>query len=44
VRLLGGVLGPLEREQQDQLLRLLQRLTGELEDDARAAFVPPRES
>lgn len=38
------LLAPLEREQQDQLLRLLQRLTGELEDDARAAFVPPSES
>jgi DNA-binding MarR family transcriptional regulator len=32
---------PLDREQQEQLLQLLQLLTGELEDEARAAFVPP---
>lgn len=35
------VLAPLDREQQAQLLELLQRLTGALEDDARAAFVRP---
>lgn len=32
---------PLAPEQQEQLLSLLQLLTGELEDEARAAFVPP---
>ena len=31
----------LDRDQQEQLLGLLQLLTGELEDEARAAFVPP---
>ena len=36
------LLAPLDRAQQVQLLELLQLLTGELEDDARAAFVPPR--
>lgn len=36
------LLAPLDRNQQSQLLELLQLLTGELEDDARAAFVPPR--
>ncbi len=36
------LLAPLDRTQQTQLLDLLQQLTGELEDDARAAFVPPR--
>lgn len=36
------LLAPLDREQQHQLLDLLQLLTGELEDHARAAFVPPR--
>jgi DNA-binding MarR family transcriptional regulator len=36
------LLAPLDRTQQTQLLDLLQLLTGELEDDARAAFVPPR--
>ncbi|HSV47328.1 MAG TPA: MarR family transcriptional regulator [Ramlibacter sp.] len=36
------LLAPLDRAQQAQLLELLQLLTGELEDDARAAFVPPR--
>ncbi|HYF18100.1 MAG TPA: MarR family transcriptional regulator [Ramlibacter sp.] len=35
------LMAPLDREQQQQLLDLLQRLTGELEGDARAAFVPP---
>jgi DNA-binding MarR family transcriptional regulator len=35
------LLGPLDRDQQEQLIHLLQLLTGELEDDARAAFVPP---
>lgn len=34
-------LAPLDREQQEQLLELLQLLTGELEDEARAAFIPP---
>ncbi|MBI2768499.1 MAG: MarR family transcriptional regulator [Burkholderiales bacterium] len=34
------LLAPLDAAQQAQLLDLLQRLTGELEDDARAAFVP----
>jgi DNA-binding MarR family transcriptional regulator len=35
------LMAPLDREQQEQLLHLLQLLTGELEDEARAAFVPP---
>ncbi|MES3000097.1 MAG: MarR family transcriptional regulator [Pseudomonadota bacterium] len=35
------LLAPLGKDQQTQLLDLLQLLTGELEDDARAAFVPP---
>ena len=35
------LMAPLSREQQGQLLHLLQLLTGELEDEARAAFVPP---
>jgi MarR family transcriptional regulator, lower aerobic nicotinate degradation pathway regulator len=35
------LLAPLDRDQQVQLVELLQLLTGELEDDARAAFVPP---
>ena len=35
------LLAPLDRAQQDQLIDLLQLLTGELEDHARAAFVPP---
>jgi DNA-binding MarR family transcriptional regulator len=35
------LLGPLGRDQQDQLIHLLQLVTGELEDHARAAFVPP---
>ncbi|MCY7320155.1 MAG: MarR family transcriptional regulator [Ramlibacter sp.] len=34
------LLAPLDREQQAQLLQLLQQLTGKLENDARAAFVP----
>lgn len=36
------LMAPLDRQQQDQLIALLQLLTGELEDEARAAFVPPR--
>jgi DNA-binding MarR family transcriptional regulator len=35
------LMGPLDRTQQQQLISLLQQLTGELEDHARAAFVPP---
>lgn len=35
------LMGPLDRNQQDQLLELLQLLTGGLEEEARAAFVPP---
>jgi MarR family transcriptional regulator, lower aerobic nicotinate degradation pathway regulator len=35
------LLAPLDKAQQVQLVELLQLLTGELEDDARAAFVPP---
>ncbi len=35
------LLAPLDRAERVQLVKLLQRLTGELEDDARAAFVPP---
>jgi DNA-binding MarR family transcriptional regulator len=35
------LMAPLDREQQEELLHLLQLLTGELEDEARAAFVPP---
>lgn len=35
------LMAPLDRAQQAQLLELLQLLTGELEDEARAAFVPP---
>lgn len=35
------LLAPLDKDQQTQLLALLQLLTGELEEDARAAFVPP---
>jgi MarR family transcriptional regulator, lower aerobic nicotinate degradation pathway regulator len=35
------LMAPLDRQQQEQLLELLQLLTGELEDEARAAFVPP---
>lgn len=35
------LMAPLARDQQEQLLHLLQLLTGELEDEARAAFVPP---
>jgi DNA-binding MarR family transcriptional regulator len=35
------LLAPLEKSRQLQLIELLQQLTGELEDDARAAFVPP---
>lgn len=35
------LMSPLDRGQQAQLLELLQLLTGELEDEARAAFVPP---
>lgn len=35
------LLSPLDRGQQEQLIQLLQLLTGELEEDARASFVPP---
>ena len=35
------LMAPLDKEQQAQLLDLLQLLTGELEEEARAAFVPP---
>lgn len=35
------LLAPLDKAQQAQLLGLLQLLTGELEDEARASFVPP---
>jgi DNA-binding MarR family transcriptional regulator len=35
------LMAPLDQQQQDQLLGLLQLLTGELEGQARAAFVPP---
>ena len=35
------LMSPLSAAQQTQLLGLLQQLTGALEDDARAAFVPP---
>ncbi len=35
------LMAPLDKAQQVQLLELLQLLTGELEDEARAAFVPP---
>jgi MarR family transcriptional regulator, lower aerobic nicotinate degradation pathway regulator len=37
------LLAPLDKSQQAQLVQLLQLLTGELEDEARAAFVPPGE-
>ena len=32
------LMAPLDKDQQEQLLHLLQLLTGELEDEARAAF------
>jgi DNA-binding MarR family transcriptional regulator len=35
------LLGPLDKAQQQQLIDLLQLLTGELEEEARAAFIPP---
>jgi MarR family transcriptional regulator, lower aerobic nicotinate degradation pathway regulator len=35
------LLAPLDKAQQAQLVELLQLLTGELEEDARAAFVRP---
>ena len=35
------LLAPLDKAQQAQLVALLQLLTGELEEHARAAFVPP---
>jgi DNA-binding MarR family transcriptional regulator len=35
------LMAPLDREQQAKLVELLQLLTGELEEQARAAFVPP---
>lgn len=37
----GRLMAPLTGPQQAQLLELLQLLTGELEEQARAAFVPP---
>ena len=36
------LMAPLDKTQQAQLVGLLQLLTGELEEDARAAFVPPQ--
>lgn len=38
------LMSPLSAAQQAQLLSLLQRLTGALEEDARAAFLPPERS
>jgi MarR family transcriptional regulator, lower aerobic nicotinate degradation pathway regulator len=38
------LLAPLDRAQQAELIHLLQLVTGELEDDARAAFIPPTRS
>ena len=38
------LMAPLARDQQTQLLELLQLLTGGLEDEAGAAFVPPGKS
>ena len=35
------LMAPLDKQQQAQLIELLQLLTGELEEEARAAFVPP---
>jgi len=35
------LLAPLDAGQQAELIHLLQLLTGELEQDARAAFIPP---
>ena len=35
------LLAPLDGRQQEELVHLLQLLTGELEDEARAAFIPP---
>jgi len=35
------LMAPLNREQQEQLVQLLQLLTGELEEEARAALIPP---
>jgi len=35
------LLAPLDKDQQAQLIELLRLITGELEEDARAAFVPP---
>jgi DNA-binding MarR family transcriptional regulator len=35
------LMAPLDKHQQEQLLELLQLLTGELEEEARAAFVRP---
>ena len=35
------LLAPLDAGQQEELIQLLQLLTGELEQDARAAFIPP---
>lgn len=38
------LMAPLDKGQQAQLIKLLHLLTGELEGDARAAFVPPGKS
>lgn len=38
------LLAPLDADQQRELLHLLQLLTGELENDARAAFIPQRQA
>ncbi len=38
------LMAPLDKAQQDQLLELLRLLTGGLEEEARAAFVPPASS
>ena len=37
------LMGPLDKQQQGQLIELLQLLTGSLEGHARAAFVPPED-
>jgi DNA-binding MarR family transcriptional regulator len=38
------LLAPLDKKQQAELIHLLQLLTGELEEHARASFVPPSKS
>ena len=40
-RAYSRLMSPLSTEQQSQLVELLQLLTSELEDEARAVFVPP---